>query len=57
MTHEEKLEELLELEEGLTAWEAKFVSDVDRQLRDARMLSGRQLETIDRIYRERIEDV
>ncbi len=48
------LEQLLELDEGLTDWEVKFVDSIDKQRRAGRALSPGQAATLERIGEERL---
>ena len=51
------LDEILEVDEGLTDWELKFVDDMDKKrLDDEWSPSPGQLGKLEQIHRERIQD-
>ena len=50
----EMLEELLEVEGGMTPWEVSFIDDINKRTRHNKTLSPKQIEMIQRIYTDRV---
>jgi len=48
-----QLDDLLDVESGLTDWELKFIEDLDSRWRD-RELSDKQAATLEKIYERRV---
>jgi hypothetical protein len=56
--HEAMLDELLELDRGLTAWECDFIDKLDRGFRNLHkklVLNDRQKAKLEQIYEARIK--
>ena len=53
-TAHEMLQELLEVEGGMTPWEVSFIDDIDKRTRHNKTLSPKQIEMIKRIYTDRV---
>ena len=52
---QEKLDELLEVDEGLNSWEIEFIESLHKQR--LRSLSAKQLTKLDQIYRHVILEI
>jgi len=52
--HRTLCDELLDIEEGLTAWELDFIESIDRQLDAGRALTEAQADKLEDIYRKRV---
>lgn len=50
----EKLNELLDMDEGLTEWELEFIDSLDQKMR-SKNLSDHQSEKLEQVYAERVE--
>lgn len=48
------LEDLEQNEHNLTAWETQFVDSIDNQLGRGHNLTVRQIQTIEKIWREKV---
>jgi hypothetical protein len=44
------LDALLEVESGLTQWETTFIESLNKQRKDAKLFSPRQLESLTKLY-------
>jgi hypothetical protein len=51
---EEKLDELLDLDEGLSGWEIDFITNLDENWR-ARELTPKQSETLNKIHERKFK--
>jgi hypothetical protein len=56
LTDKELIEEIEELGEGLTSWEAKFIDSIMKQLDVVGQLTRKQSATLWKIYKERVPD-